>query len=57
VEYQYDLEKYDLLKNIDRIKSPVLMMVNREDRATPLKYQQLIYDNLVTKDKKLVVFE
>jgi esterase/lipase len=22
-----------------------------------LKYQQLIYDNLVTKDKKLVVFE
>jgi len=38
--------KYDLLKNTDKLKMPVLMMVGDKDTNTPLKHQQMLFDVL-----------
>jgi uncharacterized protein len=41
-----DLKQYDLLKNVDKLTMPVLLMAGELDNTTPIKHQQILYDKL-----------
>ncbi|MGV8086742.1 MAG: alpha/beta hydrolase [Candidatus Woesearchaeota archaeon] len=45
-QFYKDLLKYDLLKNVNKITMPVLLIVGENDTNTPLADQKLLYDKL-----------
>lgn len=51
-----DRLKYDLLKDADKIRIPVLMTVGDKDNPTPVSHQQLLFNALNT-DKELHVIK
>lgn len=44
--YMEEKEKFDLLKKVDELIMPVLMIVGELDNCTPLKHQQVLFDKL-----------
>ncbi len=44
--YMEEKEKYDLLKKVDRLTMPTLMIVGELDNTTPLRHQQILFDKL-----------
>lgn len=50
-----DRLKYDVLKEIDKIKVPVLLIVGENDISTPLEHQQILYDNLNCKKELHII--
>lgn len=44
-----DSFKYDLLKKVQKIKIPVLLIVGEKDEDAPLKHQKILYNALTTK--------
>jgi pimeloyl-ACP methyl ester carboxylesterase len=41
-----DRMKYDLLKNIDKLTMPILLVVGQLDTSTPVEHQQYFYERL-----------
>ena len=41
-----DRMKYDLLKNVDKLTMPVLMIVGDQDASTPPEHQQILFEKL-----------
>ena len=41
-----DRLRYDVLKDINKIKVPVLLIVGEKDESTPVKHQKILYDAL-----------
>jgi pimeloyl-ACP methyl ester carboxylesterase len=39
-------EKFNLLKDVDKITMPVLMIVGELDNCTPIKHQQILFDKI-----------
>jgi len=50
-----DISKYDLLKKVDKLTMPVLMIVGSEDDRTPVKHQQILFDKLPDKKEFHVI--
>lgn len=44
--FSEDLEKYNLLENVDKLKMPVLLIVGEKDSGTPPEHQKILYDKL-----------
>jgi pimeloyl-ACP methyl ester carboxylesterase len=44
--YMEEKEKYDLLKKVDRLTMPTLMIVGELDNSTPPQHQQILFDKL-----------
>lgn len=55
--FMEDYYNYDILKEIEKVKVPVLLMVGDRDTSTPLEYQQILYDKLQTKKELHVIKE
>lgn len=53
-QYKEDRNKYDLLKNVEKISMPVLMIVGSEDTTTPHYTQEMLFNKLQG-DKELHV--
>lgn len=51
-----DSLRYDLLKQAENIKVPVLLVAGEKDEDTPLSHQRILYDALNTK-KELHIFK
>ena len=51
-----DRLRYNLLKRIDRLKMPVLLIVGTKDNSTPLKHQKILFNKLPC-DKELYIIE
>lgn len=41
-----DRLKYDLLKKVEKLTMPVLMIVGQKDESTPVEHQRLLYERL-----------
>lgn len=41
-----DRNKYDLLKNVNKLTMPILMIVGSEDTSTPVEHQKTLFDAL-----------
>ena len=54
-EYEEDLMQRDLLPEVDKLIMPVLMLVGEHDKGTPLKHQQILYDQLPGKKELHVI--
>lgn len=50
-----DRLKYDLLKNVNKLSMPVLMIVGEDDPTTPLKHQKILFDKLSSKKELHVI--
>ena len=44
--YMKDKEKYDLLKKVDKLVMPVLIISGEIDNTTPLKHQKILFDKI-----------
>jgi len=44
--YMKEKENFDLLKKVDKLIMPVLIIVGELDNSTPLKHQQILFDKL-----------
>jgi len=53
--YMEEKEKYDLLKGVNNLTMPVLMIVGELDKTTPLKHQKLLFDKLSGKKELFVI--
>lgn len=42
-----DRMKYDLLKKVNRLIMPVLLVVGKKDQPTPIKHQRILYNKLL----------
>lgn len=51
-----DRMKYDLLKNVDKLTMPVLLIVGDQDTSTPPEHQQMLFDKL-TGEKEIHILE
>jgi len=47
-----DRLKYDILKDVDKLKMPVLMIVGSDDESTPVEHQKLLFEKL-NSDKEM----
>ena len=56
-DYIEDTLKYDLLKEIDKITMPVLLIVGEMDKTTPLEHQQTLYDAIPNDKKELHIIK
>ena len=52
-----DRLNYDLLKDVDKLTMPVLLMVGELDGVAPLKHQKILYEALPTKQKELRIIK
>lgn len=52
-----DRLKYDLLKDVDKLTMPILLIVGELDKITPLKHQKILYDAIPSDNKKLYVIK
>lgn len=52
--FMVDIMKYDLLKNIDKLTIPTLLIVGENDESTPLEHQRILF-NAITGKKELHV--
>jgi uncharacterized protein len=50
-----DRLNYDLLKNTDKLKMPVLLIVGDKDTSTPLKHQQILLESLPGKKELHII--
>ncbi|MBU0649174.1 alpha/beta hydrolase [Patescibacteria group bacterium] len=50
-----DILKYDLLKKVDKLTMPVLLIVGERDKSTPVKYQKILYEKLPAKKELHVI--
>lgn len=44
--YMEAKEKFNLLKDVDKLTMPVLMIVGELDNCTPIKHQQILFDKI-----------
>lgn len=44
--YMEAKEKFDLLKDVDKLTMPVLMIVGELDNCTPIKHQKILFDKI-----------
>ncbi|MEA3430140.1 MAG: alpha/beta fold hydrolase [Nanoarchaeota archaeon] len=45
-QFQEDMLKYDLLKNVNKLTMPILMIVGEKDTSTIPQHQQILFDAL-----------
>ena len=50
-----DRLKYDLLKEVDKLTMPVLLIVGENDESTPVKHQQMLFDKLPRKKEMHII--
>lgn len=50
-----DRLKYDVLKDINKIKIPVLLIVGEHDESTPVKHHKLLFDKLTSKKELHII--
>lgn len=50
-----DSLKYDLLREVEKIKIPVLLIVGEKDEDAPLEYQKIFYNALTTKKELHII--
>ncbi len=55
-QYKKDILKYDLLKKVEKLKMPVLLIVGDKDESTPLSHQKILYSKIPGK-KELHIIE
>jgi pimeloyl-ACP methyl ester carboxylesterase len=48
-EFAEDVMRYDVLRDVDKLTMPVLLIVGENDTTTPLAQQELLYDRLLDK--------
>ncbi len=51
-----DRLKYDLLKKVDKLIMPVLLIVGEDDEPTPVKHQEILYQKL-PREKELHIIK
>jgi len=56
VEHE-DRLKYDLLKKVNLLKMPVLMIVGEKDTSTPVEHQKILFDKLPGKKELHIIKE
>lgn len=52
-----DIMQYDLLKQSDKLKMPVLLVVGEKDPTTPVNHQKVLFDHLTGRKELHVIFE
>lgn len=52
-----DRVKYDLLKEVDKLTMPVLLIVGEKDRPTTPEHQKILFDALPSQKKELHVIK
>jgi uncharacterized protein len=50
-----DFMQYDLLKNVQKLNMPVLLLVGENDSSTPVVHQQIFYDKLSGKKEIYII--
>lgn len=53
--HMQDRLKYDVLRSVDKLEMPVLLIVGEKDDSTPPAHQQLLFDNLPGKRELHIV--
>jgi len=56
-KYAEDLQQYDLTKNTEKLKMPVLIIVGDKDEGTPLEHQQILFQSIPEGRKTLEVIQ
>ena len=52
-----DRLKYDLLKDVDKLTMPVLLMAGELDTSTPNVHQKILYQAIPSKNKELHIIK
>ena len=56
LQFSEDIQKYDLLKEVNKLNMPVLLIVGDSDESTPLEHQKILFEKLLG-DKELHVIK
>ncbi len=53
--FMEDILKYDLIKDVNKLKMPVLLLVGEKDTSTPVEQQRMLYDKLPGKKEIYII--